>query len=89
MNDRRVPSRREGLASAPRAPQSAVSTFGAPISEETRRLAQAIHLVASPGPNVARTHDQMLRVAVWIACLLACGLVWATVAYVAAGAQPW
>lgn len=89
MNDGRLPSGLEELASAPRAVQSAISTFGAPVSEETRRLAQAIHLVASPDPNVTRTHDQVLRVAVWIACLLACGLVWATVAYVAAGAQPW
>jgi hypothetical protein len=33
--------------------------------------------------------DQMVRAVVWIACLLACALVWTVVAYLAAGAQPW
>jgi hypothetical protein len=86
MSDRPVGSGGQRPILASTADQS---SFGAPVSEETRRLARAIHLVASPGPKVTRTHGRVLRVAVWIACLLACGLVWATVAYVAAGAQPW
>jgi hypothetical protein len=90
MNEGRVRSGLEGLASTPRAGQhSSAGSLGRPVSDEGKQIAHAIRLVASPGRNLTRTHDQVLRVVVWIACLLACGLVWTAVAYLAAGAQPW
>jgi hypothetical protein len=59
------------------------------LSDESKQLAQAIRMLASPAPNVTRTDHRLLRVVVWLGCLLWCGLVWTTVAYLAAGAPPW
>jgi hypothetical protein len=38
---------------------------------------------------MSERQDQLVRVGVWVACLLACGLVWTAVAFVAAGTPPW
>jgi hypothetical protein len=86
MSERRVVSGLQRLVFASRADQL---SFGWPLSDEAKQLARAIRMVATPSPNVTRTDDQLLRVVVWLGCLAWCGLVWATVAYLAAGASPW
>lgn len=84
MSERRVASGLQRLMFAPRADQSAL---GWPLSDESKELARAIRMVASPAPNVTRTDDHLLRVVVWFGCLLWCALVWTTVACLAAVAS--
>jgi hypothetical protein len=86
MSERRVASGVQKLIFASRTPQSSAGWL---LSDEGMQLARAIRMVASPAPNVMRTDDQLLRVVVWLGCLLWCGLVWTTAAYLAAGASPW
>jgi hypothetical protein len=63
MSERRVASGLQRLMFAPRLDQSAL---GWPLSDESKELARAIRLVASPAPNVTSTDDHLLRVVVWV-----------------------
>jgi hypothetical protein len=89
MSERRVLSGLERLASARRdGNDSSVGSLAAPLSDESKRVAQAIRMVANPGRNATPSHDRLLRIVVWSTILLLCGLVWTAVAYLAVGAPP-
>jgi hypothetical protein len=58
------------------------------LSDESKQVAPAIRIVANPGRKVSQSHERSLRIVVWIVATLVCALVWATVAYLAAGGSP-
>jgi len=90
MRERQVLSRLEREVPAPRVGKKpSAGSLGRPVGEEGKRVAQAIRMAVDPPRNVKRSDDRLLRMVVWSAMLLLCGLMWTAVAYFAAGAPPW